>query len=562
MKPLSRPLSKLKPAYDAVIIGSGYGAGVAASRLARMGLRVCVLERGREILPGQFPKDLRDGMRDFQVDTPMGRTGKRDALFDLRVNDDMSVMVGCGLGGTSLINGNVMLEPERRVFADEAWPKALRDDAGGALATGFERAMQMLQPVAYTGQPDLKKLQAMRAASDVLDGQFSLPPINVTFDPAPDGNHAGVAQPACTLCGDCCSGCNVGAKNTVAMNYLPDAHAHGAEIFTLAVVDHIEADRSGWRMLLHQAGGNGETLQVRGRFVVLGAGTLGSSEIMLRSQAAGLSLSPRLGAGFSGNGDVIAFGYNNDVPINGIGVGHPAVVDGDPVGPVIAGLIDLRRDQPLDRNIVIQEGAIPSLLAPLLPAMMSGMAPVFGKDSDSGDFFDEAGRMLKSVVRGAYTGAVHNTQTFLVMAHDGADGAMQLDGERLDIVWSDAGKRPVFQLINETLHKATAATGGTYMANPMWRRALGRNLISVHPLGGCGLGDDPDHGVVDHTCRAFSANGRLHEGLYVMDGSIIPRSLGVNPGLTITALAERAMVEFAGEQGVAFDTERREAGLV
>ncbi|MGI9464200.1 MAG: NAD-binding protein, partial [Aestuariivirgaceae bacterium] len=133
----------MKSAYDAVVIGSGYGAGVAASRLARMGLSVAVLERGREILPGQFPKTLRQGMRDFQVDTPLGRTGKRDALFDMRVNDDVSVMVGCGLGGTSLINGNVMLTPEAQVYEDAAWPKALRDEVSTRLADGYRRAEQM-----------------------------------------------------------------------------------------------------------------------------------------------------------------------------------------------------------------------------------------------------------------------------------------------------------------------------------------------------------------------------------------------------------------------------------
>ncbi|NNE23223.1 MAG: hypothetical protein HKN11_11505 [Rhizobiales bacterium] len=110
----------------------------------------------------------------------------------------------------------------------------------------------------------------------------------------------------------------------------------------------------------------------------------------------------------------------------------------------------------------------------------------------------------------------------------------------------------------------SALTARAALSGPriLWRRALGRNLISVHPLGGCGLGDDPGHGVIDHACRAFSADGMLHEVLYIMDGSIIPRSLGVNPGLTITALAERAMMEFAGEQGLEFDTEQRGAGLV
>ncbi len=561
MEPLSRPQTAMKSAYDAVVIGSGYGAGVAASRLARMGLSVCVLERGREILPGQFPKNLRDGMRDIQIDTALGRTGKHDALFDLRINDDISVMVGCGLGGTSLINGNVMLQPEARVLEDPVWPKELRNEVSTVLERGYDRAVEMLQPVAFPGVPVLKKLEAFRTAAEALDGECSPAPINVTFAPDPGGNHAGVVQAACTLCGDCCSGCNVGAKNTVAMNYLPDARAHGAEIFTLANADHVESDSDGWRVMFHEAGRKSKNKQVRCRFVVAGAGTLGSSEVMLRSRAAGLLLSPRVGENFSGNGDVISFGYNNDVPINGIGVGHPPVVAGEPVGPVIAGLIDLRRDRPLEHNIVIQEGAIPSLLAPLLPAIMAGVGPMFGDDTDVGDFVDEAGRTLTSVLKGAYTGAVHNTQTFLVMGHDGGGGVMQLDKKRLRLVWPDAGKRPVFQLISETLRKATAATGGTYVDNPMWSKALGRNLISVHPLGGCGLGEDPDSGAVDHKCRVFDADGGVFDGLYVMDGSIMPRSLGVNPGLTITALAERAMIHFADDHGPSFHTRKRGARM-
>ena len=99
----------------------------------------------------------------------------------------------------------------------------------------------------------------------------------------------------------------------------------------------------------------------------------------------------------------------------------------------------------------------------------------------------------------------------------------------------------MFEFISHTLEKATAATGGTYIANPIWSEILGRNLVSVHPLGGCGMGDDVSSGVVDDRGRVFHADGSLHPGLYVLDGSIMPSSLGVNPSLTITALAERAM---------------------
>ncbi len=184
---------------------------------------------------------------------------------------------------------------------------------------------------------------------------------------------------------------------------------------------------------------------------------------------------------------------------------------------------------------------------------MTGIGPLFVVDTDVGDFFDEAGRALRSVVSGAYKGAVHNTQTFLVMAHDKGEGVMKLDGDRLKLVWEDAGKDPVYQRISETLKAATAATGGTYTDNPIWSRFLGRNLVSVHPLGGCRLAATSDEGVVDHKCQAFDGQGMTHKGLSVIDGSVIPCSLGVNPSLTISALAERAMIHFAHDHGLTFD---------
>ena len=136
----------------------------------------------------------------------------------------------------------------------------------------------------------------------------------------------------------------------------------------------------------------------------------------------GLPLSDRVGQNFSGNGDVLAFGFNNDVPINGIGVGYPAKKGVDSVGPVIAGLIDLRETGRLEDGMVIQEGAIPSVLAPILPAVFAGGASLLGRDTDRGDESAERKRVFESLAKGAYRGALHNTQTFLVMAHDSGDG--------------------------------------------------------------------------------------------------------------------------------------------
>ena len=153
---------KMRPHYDAVVVGSGYGGGVAASRLARLGLKVAVLERGREILPGEFPRDLRSAQAETQLNLPSHRIGRPDALFDMRVGKGAHILMGCGLGGTSLINASVCIEPEPRVFAHAAWPEEIRKEGG--LAEGYSRARAMLNPQPLPPSEKLAKLEALLAA--------------------------------------------------------------------------------------------------------------------------------------------------------------------------------------------------------------------------------------------------------------------------------------------------------------------------------------------------------------------------------------------------------------
>ena len=269
-----------------------------------------------------------------------------------------------------------------------------------------------------------------------------------------------------------------------------------------------------------------------------------------------------LGSRFSGNGDVLAFGYNNDDPIDGIGFGEKAAhydweTDAErPVGPTITSAIDLRATEALDEGMIIEEGAIPGGLGAFLPTVMALTAGALGTDTDTGDALSERAREFESLAKGPYRGAVNHTQTFLVMAHDGAGGTMRLDGDRLRVDWPGAGKAPVFARVAERLRSAVAATGGTYVPNPIWTPLLGHDLVTVHPLGGCPMGADASAGVVDGDCRVYAGTGgsAVHDGLYVCDGAVIPRSLGVNPLLTITAIAERAMERLARRDGLALDT--------
>src|SRR5205085_1324933 len=171
------------------------GGGIAASRLARAGRDVCVLERGKEFVPGEYPDTIHEVTHELQVDSPEGHVGSRTGLYDLRANPDQNVFVGCGLGGTSLVNANVALEADPRVFEDPVWPEEIRADSGGLLAQGYEWAREMLRPTPLPDSIDLKKLDALERSSGATGGRFYRPPINVNFED--QVNHVGVHQQAC-----------------------------------------------------------------------------------------------------------------------------------------------------------------------------------------------------------------------------------------------------------------------------------------------------------------------------------------------------------------------------
>ncbi len=292
---LSADEGSIESRYDVVVIGSGYGGAIAASRFARAGKRVCLLERGAERWPGDYPENLWSAARDTQIHARGRRYGSPLSLYDMRFDDEVNVLVGCGLGGTSLINASVALRPLGAVFEDQRWPTEIRELGGDGLAPYFERAERWLGSNPYPAEgPSLPKLEALGVIAESLGVPMERAPVNVTFGETT--NAAGVTQPACNNCGNCISGCNVGSKNTVLMNYLPDAAHHGAQIFTERSVDWIEegpgrrSDSSAlWRVVFHQVGSGRRRFHAPRQFVhadlvVVAAGTMGSTEIMLRSR--------------------------------------------------------------------------------------------------------------------------------------------------------------------------------------------------------------------------------------------------------------------------------------
>jgi len=168
MQRLSSPLSDMRHHYDVVVVGSGYGGAIAACRLARAGRSVCVLERGRELLPGDFPEDLFAAARQTQAHLGDTVVGSRTGLFDFRLGKDISVLVGCGLGGTSLINANVAHKADPRVFDDERWPAALRG-GDARLDDGYDAALSMLGSTPYPElAPPLQKLVPFEKSASPL----------------------------------------------------------------------------------------------------------------------------------------------------------------------------------------------------------------------------------------------------------------------------------------------------------------------------------------------------------------------------------------------------------
>jgi cholesterol oxidase len=466
------------------------------------------------------------------------------------VHTAIVIIRGSGLGGTSLVNANVAIRPQPECF--DTWPAAIRQAAQipegneRSLWNYYRRAENTLGVRHHPNGLRLLKIQVLQKRATELGKKVELLNIAVNFDregPVFTRDGKSVVQRNCINCGDCMTGCNVGAKNTLYMNYLPLAKLGGAHIFTQTTVHNVEKSNEGWAVNVtrHKNRFTSEDATLSAKNVVLAAGALGSTEILLRSQAKGLSLAPGIGSRFGGNGDFFGAAYNSNQITNDVGWGnHP----GDPFdrnggpGPSIVGLIRYKTDAPFGQRFNIEDLTIPRAYRNFL-ALVARTSPLSRTGTEN--LQAQHQRRGKDAWHADPNGALNSSMMYLCMAQDDSAGRIYLDGRNdLRIDWPGAGREPIFQQINQECFAHAKSLGASFIENPTWQLLPWKTLVTAHPLGGCPMGEDGSHGVVDHIGKVFRDNtNAVHDGLYVADGSIIRSALEVNPFLTISALTER-----------------------
>ena len=576
---------------DIVIVGSGYGAAMAAHSWAgctdRDGkaLRMVLLERGRERLPGSFASTLDELPGDVRLSRAgQAPIGRRDALFDVRLGGDVNALVANGLGGGSLINAGVMVRPDFGSF-DSRLPPSVEADLQ---ALWFSRARSLL------GAQVRKRDNTMARHADVLgnrsllktDALRQLQTPNVPFRHAPiavrmkveDNAGQAVNLAACTLCGDCLTGCNVGAKVSLDASLLVQAQRAGLRIFTSASVLRLHRENRLWSIEVVHTNPQVQArlaapLRILARKVVLAAGSLGSTEILLRSRRQrrlpdGLALSPRLGEQFSLNGDntaTIACKQNvNAVADEAQPLSGPnASVSPRRVGPEITGMLTWPADAS-GPGFLVQEFSVPAPLRGFFQEIVTTRAWLEGMASADGKTHGIA-QPKEHDPLAIDRNAMGRELLVGLIGHDSATGRIELPDEpkgkenegSVRVKWPGVGQDPAMVDAFAKLERQVKQQWGheaRVTPNPLWRllpAALGGvvgsatgGALTVHPLGGCAMGESMASGVVNEWGAVFQTDqspaNDWQNTLLVLDGATVPASLGANPALTIAALSLRA----------------------
>ncbi|UUW88030.1 GMC family oxidoreductase N-terminal domain-containing protein [Pimelobacter simplex] len=512
--------------YDVLVIGSGFGGSVTALRLAEKGYRVGVLEAGRRFADDELPTSSWK-VRDYVFNPALGCYG----LLRMTLLKDVLVLTGAGVGGGSLVYANTLYEPPAAFYDDPHW--AAITDWADELAPYYDQARRMLGVTAYphTSPSD----RVMRSVADGLGVGKTFRPtdVGVLFGerpgqrvPDPFFGGAGPERTTCTDCGACMTGCRVGAKNTTVKNYLHLAEAAGAVVHPLTTVTDVRP-RPGGGYAVTTRRTEGKLRRGRSTFtadqVVFAAASLGTQRLLHRLCERGSlpRISPRLGELTRTNSEAI--------------LGVRARGDDVDYSRGVAITSSLHVDEHTHVEPV-RYGRGSNLLGLLMAALtdapgdgrsraLAGLREMWRQRRDLPRLHDPRGWSEQTIVLLVMQSLDNSLTTYLRRRPWGRTMSTRQGTGAANPVWIPQGH----DVARSVAAEIDGIPGGTWA-----------DLVNVpatgHLIGGCPIGESAADGVVDPYHRLHG-----YDGLHVIDGSTVAANLGVNPSLTITAMAERAV---------------------
>jgi cholesterol oxidase len=519
--------------YDVLVVGSGFGGSVTALRLTEKGYRVGVLEAGRRFADDEFAATSWR-IRRFLWAPRLGLYG----IQRIHLLPDAVILAGAGVGGGSLVYANTLYVPPPEFFDDPQWAGIA--DWSAELAPYYDQAARMLGVNDVPHRSPLDETFAEVAADMGVGETFRLAPVGVFFGAAPGVTvpdpyfgGTGPARTGCIECGECMTGCRHNAKNTLPKNYLGLAEAAGAVVHPMTTVSVIRPlSAGGYAVETHRTG---PLTRDRATFtadqVVVAAGALNTQRLLHRMRADGHL--PRLSAR----------------------LGHQSRTNSES----LVGAVSHRKDVDFSRGVAITSSFHPDAHTHVEPVRYGRGSNLMG--------------LLSTVLTDGVPGRPRWRVWLGAVAARPADALRSLNVRR----WSERGAIAlVMQSVDNSLTVSGVRTRlgrwkltsrqGDGEPNPTWspagneaaRRIAGHidgvpmgqlgDLIdapmTAHFVGGCCVGVDAEHGMIDAYHRVFG-----YDGLHIVDGSAVSANLGVNPSLTITAQAERAMALWPNKGG-------------